>query len=176
MPKMADELPAEPAAGSVPLLAAAKSLPCRDDGRLQTTLFGTLSGPLDWSSDQLECSGMPRPNGAGVRLRFAGPLADAERVIAIIIAIPDLEPGSTGDELSSKITLIDEGRGRFFSTWDINNCWTDISSQEPVGETGGRVNIDGTLYCVAPLAEVNGDGSISIVELSFSGSLDWNAK
>ena len=158
------------------LPAPAKLPSCRDDGHLQAELIGALAGPLDWSGTALECSGMPRPNGAGARLRFAGQVADSDRRLALIIAIPDLERDIAGTELVSKITLIDENSGRFFSTWELENCWTDISSVEPSDESGDRFSLSGILYCVAPLAEVNGDGSVSIAELSFAGSLDWSAK
>jgi hypothetical protein len=32
------------------------------------------------------------------------------------------------------------------------------------------------MYCIAPLIEVNGDSSVTIDELSFSGLLDWDSK
>jgi hypothetical protein len=167
------EATAPPAVMSaLPSPAAAAS--CREDGHLQTRLFGALEGTLDWSGAAMECSGMPRPDSAGARLRFAGQAG--ERHIAIIVALPDLMRDGTGTELSSNVTLIDESSGRFFSTTDLDNCWTDITSANATGDEGDRLNIGGILYCVAPLAEVNGTGSISISELSFAGSLDWNAK
>lgn len=164
-----------PAAAMPALPAPVSPQPCREDGSLRTKLYGALDGPLDWSAAELECSGMPRPNGAGARLRFAGQVVGDGRQIAIIIAIPGLVRDATGIELSSKVTLIDESSGRFFSTWDMDNCWTDITSLERADDSGERFNIDGTLYCVAPLAEVNGDASVSISELDFAGSLDWSA-
>ena len=162
------------------LPAPAATASCREDGHLQTELFGALEGTLDWSGTAMECSGMPRPDSAGARLRFAGQAG--EREIAIIVALPDLMRDGTGTELSSNVTLIDESSGRFFSTTDLDNCWTDITSASATGDEGDegdegdQLNISGIVYCVAPLAEVNGTGSVSISELSFAGSLDWNAK
>ncbi len=168
------------AAAGAPVLSALaapnlKSV-CRDDGHLRTELFGALKGPLSWSESELECSGMPRPNGAGARLRFAGQVVGTDRRIALIIALPDLRRDALATELGSKVTLIDESSGRFFTTWDLENCWTDIIALESTDDSGDRYDIDGTLYCVSPLAEVNGDASVSITELSFAGSLDWSAK
>ena len=37
----------------------------------------------------------------------------------------------------------------------------------------GQVAVHGAVFCVSPLAEINGDSSISIAELRFSGMLDW---
>jgi len=33
--------------------------------------------------------------------------------------------------------------------------------------------IGGVLYCVAPLADLNGNASISFADLKFTGRLDW---
>lgn len=167
------ETTAPPAVMSV-LPAPAATASCREDGHLQTRLFGALEGTLDWSGAAMECSGMPRPNGAGARLRFSG-LA-GERHIAIIVALPDLMRDGTGTELSSNVTLIDESSGRFFSTTDLDNCLTDITSAKAAGDEDDQLNISGILYCVAPLAEVNGTASVSFSELSFAGSLNWKAK
>ena len=173
----APENQATASAAAMPALPAPASIqPCRPDGHLKTKLYGALDGELDWSAAHLECSGMPRPNGAGARLRFAGQVAGDGRRLAIIIAIPELAPDSADVELGSKVTLIDESSGRFFSTWDMDNCWTDITSLEGADDSGDRFDIGGNLYCVAPLAEVNGDASVSVFELSFAGSLDWSAK
>jgi hypothetical protein len=170
----ADSEAIEPPAVMSALPAPAAAASCREDGHLQTRLFGALEGTLDWSGAAMECSGMPRPDSAGARLRFAGQAGD--RHIAIIVALPGLMRDGTGTELSSKVTLIDESSGRFFSTADLDTCWTDIRSAKATGDAGDQLDISGILYCVAPLAEVNGTGSISISELSFAGSLDWNAK
>lgn len=161
----------------MPTLAqTATSNACGEHGRLQTEMFGALAGPLDWSAADLECSGMPRPNGEGARLRFAAQIAGFDHRLAIIIALPALERDVAGTEIGSKVTLIDEGSGRFFSTWNLDSCWTDITVLEPLDDSGDRFEIGGNLYCVMPLAEVNGEGSVSISEIDFIGLLDWNAK
>jgi hypothetical protein len=165
---------AAPPAGMSIVPAPAAAASCREDGYLQTRLFGALDGTLDWSGAAMECSGMPRPNGAGARLRFAG--QTEERHIAIIVALPGLMRDGTGTELSSNVTLIDETSGRFFSTTDLDNCLTDVTSAIATDDKGEQLDIGGILYCVAPLAQINGMGSISISELSFAGSLDWTAK
>jgi hypothetical protein len=45
-----------------------------------------------------------------------------------------------------------------------------------MGDGPGIYSIAGTLYCIAPLAEVNGDASVTVHELHFGGLLDWSAK
>jgi hypothetical protein len=70
---------------ALPAPAAATS--CGEDGHLQTRLFGALDGTLGGSGAAMQCSGMPRPDSAGARLRFAGQAG--ERHIAINVAFPE---------------------------------------------------------------------------------------
>ena len=155
--------------------ATETTLQCGDTGRLEGQLYGAITGQLDWDEHDLECRGMPRPEGRGVRLRFAGALADGDRRIAIIIAIPDLGREALGSEYRSNVTVIEEGTGRFFSTPDLDNCLTDITLLESIDAGGDAFSVGGLLYCVSPLPEVNADSSISIPDLRFQGLLDWSS-
>ena len=146
---------------------------CGRGGYLRTSLFGAVSADIDWPAVAVSCEGMPRPDALGARLRFAGHAAEIGQDLAIIIAMPGLERGATGDEMKTNATVILEGSGRFFSTAADDVCWTDVLRQEPLSDE--RFAIGGKLYCIGPLIEVNGDASVSIPELEFSGLLDWSA-
>ena len=148
---------------------------CGDDGRLAGELYGGIRATLDWSSADVACEGMPRPDGDGARLRFAGKVQPGDRPIAIIIAMRDFAPDSPNAELPANVTLIEEGNGRFYSTPDFDNCLTAITEVRGLGDPGGRYSVAGVLYCVSPLPEMNGDSSVSIPELVFTGLLDWGA-
>ena len=115
---------------------------------------------------------MPRPDSGGVRLRFSGNVA--EERLSILIAIPDLERGATGAEFSSNVTITVEGSGRFFSTADFAVCWTDVTAQTTNPDNDNHTTIEGELVCVAPLGELNGNGSVSIESLRFSGIAMWS--
>ncbi len=153
---------------------------CPADGALVANVFGGLEGRLEWRGDELDCEGMPRPHGQGARLRFAGPAlagSEAER-LAFIIAMPNLEKGQTGSELEAGVTLMLEDTGRFYSSPEHAGCWADIDVHEPADDSGGpgssnEYRISGLLYCLSPLAELNGTASVSILNLEFSGRLDW---
>lgn len=157
-----------------PPVAAANG--CGDSGYLRTTLYGSFEGEIDWSNGELDCEGMPRPNAAGARLRFAGTTAGSSHSLAFIVAMPGLERGATASELASNVTMIEEGSGRFFSTPGLESCWTDIDAQTRVEGTADTWSIAGKLYCITPLPELNGDASVLLSELHFAGLLDWNAK
>ena len=154
-----------------------QSVNCTPDGSLDVVLYGSLDATIEWTPATLECEGMPRPRGAGARLRFAGPVASAQGAhrLAFIVALPGLKPGMADAELPATVTLIDEQAGRFFSTGDAEVCWSDVGFQRPLTDAtdNTRYAIGGILYCVAPLAELNGDGSVTLVELRYAGQLDW---
>jgi hypothetical protein len=152
---------------------------CEVDGQLSAELYGGIRAKLAWGADVLDCDGMIRPDGEGARLRFAGPLptgesAEEQRSLAFIFGLPDLQRGETASELPTNVTLIEVGAGRFYGTQDTENCWTDILSQEQIGaENAAEYRITGLLYCVAPLAELNGSSSISFADIKFTGWLSW---
>jgi len=148
---------------------------CGEGSALKTTLYGALAGDVEWLAADMQCEGMPRPDGAGARLRFAGLVGKEAMPIAFIIALPDLERGIGGSEFASNVTVIEEANSRFFSTGDLESCWTDIESNSALDDGGERFAIGGVLYCISPLPEVNGDASVSIPEMRFSGLLDWTS-
>ena len=146
---------------------------CGDASTLTAELYGSIERTLSWSAADMRCESMLRPDGDGVRLRFTGKAA--ERQLAIILALPGLEPGGTGTEIPTVATLTVEGSGRFFSTPNLDSCWSDISAHDVIDEIEQRYEVAGTLYCVAPLGEVNGEAAISIPKLEFRSIIDWGA-
>ena len=173
------KLAAESTTAAVP--AVTSTLPevasaglCGEQGYLSTKLFGALASEIEWAAADFECEGMPRPNGAGARLRFAGYVNDDHK-IAFIIALPELRRGEIGTEHKRKGTVIEEGVGRFFSTGDNDICWTDIVEFQKFDESDSKFTVAGTLYCVAPLVEINGDSDVTFGDFKFRGQLDWDA-
>jgi hypothetical protein len=148
-----------------------KASGCGKNGALQTVLFGSLETSIGWSGSEMICENMLRPNNAGVRLRFAGDVAQ-ER-LAFIIALPTLQRGETAEELPSNVTTTVEGSGRFFSTPNLDSCWTDVESQTAISDDDDTYVTTGTLYCVTPLGEVNGEATVSIPELTFTTIIEW---
>ena len=147
---------------------------CGDKGVLQAMFSGAIVATLDWPDSALRCESMPRPDAAGVRLRFSGDV-DGER-LAIIIALPNLGAGETGSEFDSNVTISVEGSGRFFSTPNLGTCWSAIAANQPLEDGSGKYNVLGGLSCVGPLGEINGDGFVDIQNLKFSGIADWSTQ
>ena len=156
---------------AAPPVAVTAESTCGEMGNLQGTLSGAINAGLDWPDAALRCESMPRPDAEGVRLRLSGDVA-GERV-AIIIALPDLEPGATGKEFSSNVTITVEGSGRFFSTPNLETCWTDVVKNEPLQDGPDTHIVAGDLYCVGALGEINGDAFIDVRRLHFSTVANW---
>ena len=153
---------------------AAEARRCGDDGFLTAELFGSIEYQIDWDAHDFDCESMPRPAGAGLRLRFTGNAADRE--MSFILAVPDLERGVDGRELPTVVTLTVEGSGRFFSTASLDACFTDISTPAEVDENAEQYDVRGTLFCVTPLGEINGDAAISVPRMEFQSRVRWEAQ
>jgi hypothetical protein len=173
---VACDRPAPVAVAAKPVKDESSRLACGQDGRLTVDLYGSIRASIDWRAGEMSCTGMPRPDGVGARVRLSGPLDtnDDGKTLAFILGLPDLEAGQAGNELATTVTLIEEGNGRFYRTRDASDCWTDVASQQPIGAISDQLySIEGTLYCVSPLAELNGSTSVNFTELKFTGHLNW---
>ena len=159
---------ATPTPVSVPVLEAPS---CGENGTLTGSIVGGIETTVSWAAHEMTCESMPRPNGEGIRLRLAGDVG-SER-LAIILAIPALTAGASGVEVPSNVTATVEGSGRFFSTPGLESCWTEIHAQTALPDQDGRYAADATLFCIAPLGEINGDAAVTIPELSFSTIINW---
>jgi hypothetical protein len=166
--------PAEaPAQHSQELSREAAESTCGDAGRLSLRLTGALHASTDLRGTALQCESMPRPDERGVRMRFSGDVSGQRLVV--IVAMPGLEPGATGTDVDTVVTVTVEGSGRFFSTPNLGACWTDVTRNESLPGRPGMYAVAGDLSCVGPLGEFNGDAFVEVAELSFSSVADWGA-
>lgn len=150
---------------------------CGSSGLLRVELHGSISAAIDWQGAGLDCGGMPRPEGQGARLYFKGSTGTdgPDGRLSFIIALPSLERGQAMAEIPATVTLIEEDRGRFYSSAEVDVCWADVDEQVPDPSSGpGRYRISGLVYCVAPLAEQYGTGGVSFTDLRYSGWLEWS--
>ena len=154
-----------------PAPTVAKENSCGEGSGLETDLYGGIETTLRWSGSEMACESMRRPNGEGLRLRLSGDVSG--ETVAFIIALPELQPGQAGVESPSNVTMTVEGSGRFFSTPDLDSCWTDVQSQTPSPGADGQYTLRGTLLCVDPLGELNGDSAITIPRLEFTAVVNW---
>jgi len=160
----------------IPDISAQMATDCVATGMLQTELSVAIGAKVNWGPAELSCEGMRRPADAGARLRFSGPydLGGEKKTLTLILGIPSLEEAQIGAEMPTNVTLVEDGSGRFFATPDTNGCWTDVKEHERIHDTADQhYVISGNVFCVSPLAEVNGSASVTFTELAFTGRVNW---
>lgn len=161
----------EPAA---PAPAVAVAAPAGENcGTLSGVLFGSIETAFDWGPGDVDCDSMLRPEGRGVRIMFSG--TRHGELLALIISLPDLQPGVTVAETPTNVTLTVADTGRFFSTADLDTCWSDITRNEASPEED-RTALAGQVFCVAPLGEINGNASIQLQQLKFTAFVKWTVE
>src|SRR5262245_10780006 len=152
---------------------ALRCLPAHD-GFLTMRLRGSIEEDIHWSEPALECTGMSRPDGKGMRLRFAGKLAGGE--LAVVFAAPALGAGASARGVPVNVTLIDGAGEHIYGTQGDERCTFDEIEQAPLLDTAApahsfRVSARG--FCVAPARALDGDGSVLLARFDFAGLVTW---
>jgi hypothetical protein len=140
------------------------------DGFLTMRLRGSIEEDVHWQEPALECTGMSRPDGRGLRLRFAGTLAGGE--LAVVFAAPELGIGASGRSVPVNVTLLDGAGERIYGTQGDSRCVFDEVEQQAVGDASlparsFRVSARG--FCVAPARAVDGEGAVLLTRFDFAG-------
>jgi len=161
-------LPAGPAAG-----AAGPDRACLPDGSgfVSARLRGALEADLEWKQPELECSGMLRPDGKGLRLRFAGPLESGGR-LAIVFAPPVLAEGEDARAVPVNVTILDEAGGRIFGTLGEDRCLLDQVSQQRLesdDEESRLWAVEARGFCTGPARALDDSGSVVLTRFDFRG-------
>jgi hypothetical protein len=159
-----------PAAAETPALAPApRCLPARD-GFLTMRLRGSIEEDVHWTEPALECTGMSRPDGKGLRLRFAAARKGGE--LAVVFAAPELGVGASGRSVPVNVTLLDGPGQRIYGTQGESHCVLDEVEQRPLEDPvlpprSYRVSARG--FCVAPARGMDGDGAVILTRFDFAG-------
>ncbi len=162
-----------------PTLAATEAPPAPrclpgHDGFLSMRLRGSIEEDVHWQEPALECTGMSRPDGRGLRLRFAGSLAGGE--LAVVFAAPELGIGASGHGVPVNVTLLDGGGERIYGTQGDNRCVFDDVEQQALSDSSlparsFRVSARG--FCVAPARAVDGEGAVLLTRFDFAGLVSF---
>lgn len=145
-------------------------------GTLQAQLRGALTADLNWSNEVMLCEGGARPDGKGLRVTLAGPLAGAApdkspRHLRFIFGI-DYKDAAAGSAqaLPTNVTVILEGEGRMFATRGNDRCAVETLTRTPLPAEAGkfeRVQVRG--YCTEPAAELAGSERLLLPTFEFTG-------
>jgi hypothetical protein len=138
-------------------------------------LRGSIEEDIRWSEPALECTGMSRPDGKGLRVRFAGPRAGGE--LAVVFAAPELGIGSNARSVPVNVTLLDGAGERIYGTQGDSRCEFDEVEQQPLaGEAlpARSYRISARGFCVAPARAVDGEGSVLLTRFDFAGLVTFS--
>jgi hypothetical protein len=141
-----------------------------DSGFLTMRLRGSIEAEIRWQEPHLDCTGMSRPDGRGLRLRFAGSRDGGE--LAIVFAAPELAMGVSARGVPVNVTLLDGSGQRIYGTQGDRLCVLDEVEQQALDDAGlapksYRVSARG--FCTAPARAVDGDGAVLLTRFDFAG-------
>jgi hypothetical protein len=165
------EAVSQAAAGTPP---APRCLPAQD-GFLTMRLRGSIEEDVHWTEPALECTGMTRPDGKGLRVRFAGTIPGGE--LAVVFAAPELGVGASARGVPVNVTLLDGGGERIYGTQGDSRCEFDEVEQQPLaGEAlpARSYRISARGFCVAPARAVDGEGSVLLTRFDFAGLVTFS--
>ena len=161
----------------VPQAAAAEELCLPGDaGFLSMRLRGSIDAEIKWRGPELDCAGMPRPDGRGLRLRFSGPLPGAGE-LAIVFAAPELGMGISAHGVPVNVTLLDEAGERIYGTQGDSRCVFDEVEQLALTDLSlpprsFKVNARG--FCTVPALAMDGDGAVLLTRFDFAGRVTYS--
>ena len=149
--------------------AIPRCLPAQD-GFITMRLRGSIEQDVHWTEPALECTGMPRPDGKGLRVRFAGTLPGGPH--AVVFAAPELGVGRSGKAVPVNLTLLDGAGERIYGTQGDSRCEFDEVEQQRIEGSALPANsfrIRARGFCVAPARALDGDGSVLVTRFDFVG-------
>jgi hypothetical protein len=161
-----------PPAATAP--AADRCLP-DDAGFLTMRLRGSIEAEIRWQEPDLDCTGMSRPDGRGLRLRFAGRREDGGE-LAVVFAAPGLAMGVSARGVPVNVTLLDGAGERIYGTQGDRLCMLDEVEQRALDDAAVppksyRVSARG--FCTAPARALDGDGAVLLTRFDFAGLVTW---
>ena len=158
------------------------------DAFLDARLAGAIDATIAWHAADMDCDGMRRPDGQGLRVTFSG-TRGSER-LTLVFAAPKLAEGAAGRAVPVNVTLIREGGG-LYSTRGEGKCLLDSVRQQalevpaevappPAGlhatidPASRHWSIEAHGFCLEP-AHAVGDGrdAILVSTFDFRGQLTW---
>jgi hypothetical protein len=146
------------------------------DGFLRARLDGALQLRLDWKNEALQCEGMPRPEGKGIRVSFSGPLETEGRRLVIVFGIAGLSESSSGRALPANLTIVDESGKQIFGTLGDDKCVVDNLSQQlitPWRRESRTYRVIGRGFCMQPARAVGGDAGVLMSSFDFAGQVRY---
>jgi hypothetical protein len=158
-----------------PAVAGLRCLP-DDAGFLSMRLRGSIEAEIRWEAPALVCTGMSRPDGRGLRLRFAGPL-DGGGELAVVFAAPELAMGASARGVPVNVTLLDAEGERIYGTLGDDRCVFDEVGQQELADASlppQSYRIEARGFCTAPARALDGEGAVLLTRFDFAGLVTFD--
>jgi len=146
------------------------------DAYLDARLAGAVEAEVHWKAGEMQCDGMRRPDGKGLRVTFAGAVG-AER-LTLVFAAARLAEGASAHAVPVNVTLIREGGGLYGTLGDDKCVFDEVRQDalppEPGPHAAHRWRIEARGFCLEP-ARAIGDrrDAILVSRFDFRGQLAW---
>jgi uncharacterized membrane protein (UPF0127 family) len=149
--------------------AADRCLP-GEAGFLAMRLRGSIETEIHWREPELDCNGMPRPDGRGLRLHFAGKRDGGD--LSVVFAAPALGMGVSAKGVPVNVTLLDGTGERIYGTQGDSRCFFDEVRQRALLDAAlppRSYRVDAKGFCTVPARAVDGDGAVLLTRFDFAG-------
>lgn len=163
-------------AADAPTSAPANSCLPDDAGFLTMRLRGSIEAEVNWRGPELDCTGMSRPDGRGLRLRFSGKLEGGQLVI--VFAAPELAMGVSARAVPVNVTLLDEAGKHIYGTQGDSRCVLDEVEQHALVDPAlppHSFRVEARGFCTAPARAIDGDGAVLLTRFDFAGVVVFGA-
>jgi len=156
-------------------LGAAAAADCLPDGSgyLVARVRGDLDADLEWRGAAFACSGMPRPDGRGLRVHFSGTLPDG-RPLAFVFAPPRLAEGEDARAVPVNVTVLQEER--IYGTRGDERCLLDEVTQRPLPEPAAGQRewvVEARGFCTEPARALGGGRGVLLTRFDFRGHVSF---
>lgn len=143
-------------------------------GFLTMRLRGSIETEIHWREPELDCNGMPRPDGRGLRLHFAGKRDGGD--LSVVFAAPELGMGVSAKGVPVNVTLLDGAGERIYGTRGDSRCFFDRVSQRALLDAAlppRSYRVDARGFCTVPARAVDGDGAVLLTRFDFAGLVSF---
>ena len=146
------------------------------DAYFEARLAGAVEAELRWQASEIQCDGMRRPDGKGLRVTFTGTVGGEH--LTLVFGAPRLAEGESTHAVPVNVTLIREG-GKVYGTRGEDKCSLDEVRQAPLpaptsGPPSRRWRIEARGFCLEPARDVaGGRDAILVARFDFRGLLAW---
>jgi hypothetical protein len=148
------------------------------DGYLRVRMRGSTDLDINWRDADMQCAGGLRPQQRGLSVTFAGPAGSGR--VRFVFGLDVSADASVTRNVPTNVTVIFEGKNRWYSTHGDDRCTVDELDERPLSGAHGartrlrRVRARG--FCVEPAQAIgvaaDPADQLLLSRFDFAGSIE----